>query len=148
MINVTIRNGIRIVEILTENLDWGFAHQVESQLLAEEWAGKPAILDLSSVRFADSMGIGLLYRCAEHVLPSLFILTCVGYRLSRCLERMPAYRSLPVSESVESAFQVVQWQISASVSIETRRAHEKVAADDVDERAISGVQIEINDGGV
>ncbi|MEM7311927.1 MAG: STAS domain-containing protein [Planctomycetota bacterium] len=121
VLHETLKEGIRILKIDHVNLDWGTSEKIESQMLSPESASVPTIVDLSPVKFADSMGIGLLYRCAGHAMPSLFVLAGVGYRLSRCFERMPAYRSLPIAETVESAFQVAHWQVSASISIETRR---------------------------
>ncbi len=91
----TIEGGPPVVRPDDENLDAASATFVERELAA--LAHLPLIvLDLSAVRFADSIGLGLLTRLARR-WPGKVVMANVGPPLRRCLDRVPGVPLPPVA---------------------------------------------------
>ena len=77
-----------LVTIETENLDAAFSSRFDTILLDSVRDG-PIILDLEKVRFADSVGVGILVSAVRR-WPNSVRMKNVGPFLRRCLQRVPA----------------------------------------------------------
>ncbi len=97
------QSGSTIVTVRGTNLDAAVAPLLRLSAESGLQIGTTLIIDLSTVEFADTSGIGVLCALSREAGPGAIAIVAVGLKLRRFLSRVPAHRLAAIYESVDDA---------------------------------------------
>lgn len=115
-------DGVQFAVLLTQSLDYGNAQDFQHDLLGSLHPDSMTVLDISSLKFVDSSGMGAILTCRRRLRDSggdLKLLCQKGKPIRLFFEMARIYRIMEIVESTEEAIESYSQQNKLGVSTGT-----------------------------